>query len=78
MDKGSAIDYLPRLLIEVKVSDSNFSPSLFRFHESLKSAKPIQVVYDLRNKKSSGAAAMVPVHEFLAHLDFSTPMPITS
>ncbi len=78
VDFLTVIDNVPRLLIEVKVSDSNFSPSLFRFHESLKSAKPVQVVYDLRNKKSSGAAAMLPVHEFLAQLDFTTPIPITS
>jgi hypothetical protein len=59
------IDKKPVKIIEVKVSDDNFSSALFHFHKFLDSAEPLQIVYNLKNKKSSGAARMIPVHEFL-------------
>ena len=56
------------LLIEVKVSDDNFSPALFRFHQYLSEAEPFQIVYDLKHKKAKGPIKMLPVHEFLQDL----------
>jgi hypothetical protein len=68
VDFLTVIDKIPAQMIEVKTGDDNFSPSLFRFHNLLKEAAPIQIVYNLKNKKSRGAAKMLPVHEFLANL----------
>jgi predicted AAA+ superfamily ATPase len=68
VDFLTVIDSIPSQMIEVKTGDDNFSPSLFRFHKSLKQATPIQIVYNLKNKKSRGSAQMLPVHEFLANL----------
>ena len=59
------VDNNPLLLIEVKVSDDTFSPSLFRFHQYLSEAEPYQIVYNLKHKKSKGPVKMLPVHEFL-------------
>ena len=59
------IDNMPVKMIEVKVSDETFSPSLFRFHNFLKNTAPVQNVYNLKHKKSKGPAKMKPVHEFL-------------
>lgn len=62
------IDNKPTKMIEVKVSDDKFSPSLFRFHNYLIESEPIQIVYDLKQKKSKGPVKMLPVHEFLINL----------
>ena len=62
------IDKKPSLMIEVKVSDENFSKSLYRFHDFLKDAKPIQVVYNLKRKKSTRVMEMLPAHEFLSDI----------
>jgi predicted AAA+ superfamily ATPase len=62
------IDNIPTQMIEVKAGDDNFSPSLFHFHNFLKKATPIQIVYNLKNKKSRGPVRMMPVHEFLANI----------
>ncbi len=59
------VDNKPLCMIEVKVSEENFSPSLFRFHRNLEHAKPFQIVYRLKRKKSKDAARMLPAHEFL-------------
>ena len=63
------VDNKPLCMIEVKVSDENFSPSLFRFHRKLKNAKPFQVVYRLKRKKSKDVARMLPAHQFLRDLE---------
>jgi len=62
------VDNRPVSMIEVKVSDDNFSPSLFRFHNYLTKVKPFQIVYSLKHKKSKGSASMLPAHEFLRDL----------
>ena len=62
------VDNIPLCMIEVKVGEENFSPSLFRFHRRLKIAKPFQIVYRLKRKKSRDAARMLPAHEFLRDL----------
>lgn len=62
------VDNKPLCMIEVKVGEENFSPSLFRFHRKLKNAKPFQVVYRLKRKKSKDTARMLPAHEFLRDL----------
>ena len=59
------VDNNPLCMIEVKVSDDSFSRSLFRFHRKLKNAKPFQIVYKLKRKKSKDAARMLPAHQFL-------------
>ncbi len=64
------IDNKPVTIIEVKAGDDNFSRSLFRFHNFLKDAVPIQVVYNLKRKKSKCPATMLPVHEFLKNIRF--------
>lgn len=62
------VDKRPLCMIEVKVSEENFSPSLFRFHRKLEHAKPYQIVYRLKRKKSKDAVRMLPAHEFLRDL----------
>lgn len=59
------VDSKPLCMIEVKVSDENFSRSLFRFHKKLENINPIQVVYGLKRKKTKEAARMLPAHQFL-------------
>ena len=62
------VDDIPLCMIEVKVNDDSFSPSLFLFHGKLKKAKPFQVVYSLKRKKSRESARMLSAHEFLRDL----------
>ena len=62
------VDKRPLCMIEVKVSEEKFSPSLFRFHRKLEHAKPYQIVYRLKRKKSKDAVRMLPAHEFLRDL----------
>ncbi len=64
------IDNRPIMMIEVKTSDDRFSKALFRFHKFLKETIPIQIVHNLKRKKSKGPAAMQPIHEFLKNLKF--------
>ncbi len=66
VDFLTIIDGKPALMVEVKVSDDNFSKSLYRFHNFLKDAKPVQIVYALKRRKSTKGMEMLPVHEFLA------------
>ncbi len=63
------VDNKPLCMIEVKVSEENFSSSLFRFHKKLETAKPFQIVYGLKRKKSKDMAKMLPAHEFLRDLE---------
>jgi predicted AAA+ superfamily ATPase len=64
------IDNKPVQLVEVKVSDDVFAPSLFRFQRYLSGVKAIQIVYNLEKKKSKAGARMLPAHEYLRDLDF--------
>ncbi len=66
VDFLTLIDGKPSLMIEVKVSDDNFSKSLYRFYSFLKGVKPFQLVYNLKRRKSAKGMEMLPVHEFLA------------
>ena len=66
VDFLTVIDNKPALMIEVKVSDDSFSKSLYRFSGFLKDARPIQLVYNLRRKKSTRRMEMLPAHDFLA------------
>ncbi len=59
------IDDIPRRLIEVKLSDNQFSPSLFRFSAMLHDVPGVQVVKNLRKNKSHGALQMSSAAEFL-------------
>ena len=65
------IDNVPVQLIEVKTSDDTFAPALFHFHKFMTSARPMQLVYQLQRRKTKGAATMLPVHEYLQHINFS-------
>ena len=64
------IDGRPVMMIEVKEGDDSFSAALFRFHGYLKSAFPMQIVYNLKHRKSNGPAKMVPVVDFLLEMKF--------
>jgi len=64
------IDNKPIQMIEVKVGDDNFSAPLFRFSEFLPSAKPVQVVLHLKQKKSKGRVRMVSAAQFLKELSY--------
>jgi len=66
VDFLTIIDGKPALMVEVKVSDDNFSKSLYRFHNFLKDAKSVQIVYTLKRRKSTKGMDMLPIHEFLA------------
>ena len=68
VDFLTVVDNRPVSMIEVKVSDDRFSPSLFRFRKYLKNVKPYHIVYDLKHKRSKDTASMVPAHEFLKNL----------
>ncbi len=65
VDFLTVVDSRPVSMIEVKVSDDHFSRSLFRFQKYLKNAKPYQIVYDLKHKRSKDTASMLHAHEFL-------------
>lgn len=58
-------DNEPLYLIEVKVSDDTFSPALFRYNSLIPSAKAIQIVLNLREKKMKNNIKMYPVSDFL-------------
>jgi predicted AAA+ superfamily ATPase len=64
------IDNKPIMMIEVKLSDDNFSPSLFRFNKFFKNIKSVQVVHNLRHKKTKRSVNMLSAHEFLKDLQF--------
>ena len=64
------IDNIPKLLIEVKSKDDNFSPHLFRFQKILNVPEALQVVYKLKHKKSKENIRMIPINEFLNDLSF--------
>lgn len=53
------------MMLEVQAGDDNFSASLFRFGKFLKNTKSIQVVHDLKRKKSKNGVIMLSAHEFL-------------
>ena len=61
-------DNRPLWMIEVKASDDDFSPFLFRFRGKLPSTTPLQIVYDLKRKKTKDSVRMLPAHEFLRDL----------
>ncbi len=62
------VDNKPLCMVEVKMRDENFSPSLFRFYRKLKNVKPFQIVHKLKRKKSKDGVRMLPAHEFLRDL----------
>lgn len=66
------IDNKPLMMIEVKLSDDSFSPSLFRFNKFFKNIKSLQIVHNLRHKKAKGSVNMLSAHEFLKELKFKS------
>lgn len=69
VDFLTLIDNKPSLMVEVKVSDDEFSKSLYKFHSYLPDVKPLQLVYKLSRKKATPRMKMRPVHEFLADIE---------
>ncbi|MCC7201178.1 MAG: ATP-binding protein [Nitrospirae bacterium] len=69
VDFLTLIDNKPSLMIEVKVSDDEFSKALYKFHSYLPDVKPLQLVYKLNKKKATPRMKMLPVHEFLANIE---------
>jgi predicted AAA+ superfamily ATPase len=59
------VDQRPVCMIEVKAGDDSFSSSLLRFHGKLKKVQPLQIVYNLKRRKSKESIRMLPAHEFL-------------
>ena len=66
------IDNEPSMMLEVKLSDDSFSPSLFRFNKFFKDIKTLQIVHNLRHKKTKGPVNMLAAHEFLKNLEFKS------
>lgn len=66
VDFLAVVDGRPVLLVEVKTGDETFSRHLGRFSGFFPLARAVQVVHDLRRRKSSGRLEMWPAHEFLA------------
>lgn len=64
------IDNKPAMMVEVKLSDDSFSPSLFRFNRFFKDIKSVQIVHNLGHKKTKGPVSMLSAHEFLKNLQF--------
>lgn len=63
------IDNIPRQLIEVKLSDNQFSPSLSRFSAMLRNIRGVQIVKNLKQNKSHGSLSMTSAAEFLSRLN---------
>lgn len=61
-------DDKPFYLVEVKVSDDAFSPSLFRYHNFFPSAKAVQMVLNLRKPKTKKDVEMISAANFLEGL----------
>jgi predicted AAA+ superfamily ATPase len=66
------IDKKPKQLIEVKLADDSFAPSLEHFRRFLPGAEAVQVVKGLARAKSNSQRTlrMVPAAAFLAQLSF--------
>ena len=69
VDFLTVVDHRPTCMIEVKVSDDSFSKSLFRFFPFLKEIEVVQLVYNLKRKKTRHRMRMIPVHEFLLDME---------
>lgn len=69
VDFLAVVDQKPVLMVEVKWGDDSFSPSLAHFHRFLPKTKAVQVVHQLKRRKSSGALDMLACDEFLAGMD---------
>jgi predicted AAA+ superfamily ATPase len=72
VDFVTVVDKKPRHLIEVKIGDDTFSKNLIAFAPRFDGAACVQLVRDLRQRKSHGAVRMMTAHEFLATFDFDT------
>jgi predicted AAA+ superfamily ATPase len=68
VDFLALVDNKPVLMVEVKAGDDGFSRSLQRFHRYLEQTAAVQVVYGLRQPKSTRGKKMTmsAAHDFLA------------
>ena len=71
VDFLTVVDNKPTCMIEVKVNKDSFSKSLFRFQPFLKETKAVQLVYDLKRRKSRPQMRMIPVYEFLSDMEIA-------
>lgn len=71
VDFLTVVDNKPTCMIEVKVSMDSFSKSLFRFQPFLKETKVVQLVYNLKKKKSRPHMRMIPVDKFLLDMEIA-------
>ncbi len=71
VDFLAMIDNKPSLMIEVKAGDDSFSRSLFHFQAFLRGAEAVQLVYGLKQKKSTPRMKMLSLAEFLAEIDLA-------
>lgn len=64
------VDKKPRLLVEAKLSDENFSPSLFRFVKRLHSPslKAFQVVYQCSREREKDGIRVIEASHFLSNV----------
>lgn len=69
------IDNKPSLMVEVKAGDDSFTKPLLHFHGVLKDTEAVQIVHDLKRKKSTGLVNMLPLAEFLAEIDLAKYAP---
>ena len=62
------IDQKPRWMIEVKLSEEQFSKHLFYFRRFLKDVHGVQLVHQLKRRKTQNGVDMLSVEDFLAEL----------
>ena len=61
----------PRLMVEVKLSDNNFSKNLAHFQSFFRSIATVQVVHYLDRPRSSPTMRMISTEKLLSEIDFS-------
>lgn len=66
------VNNIPKLLVEVKLSEDNFSPSLFNFASKIRGTglKVFQVGYQLKREKEKSGVKMMDASLFLEKLGF--------
>jgi hypothetical protein len=74
VDFLTVVNKTPVNLVEVKSGDEKFSRSLFHFKQYFSDVSCFQLVMDLTRKKSTPNIRLLPAHEFLADISFSSAM----
>ena len=66
------IDKKPTHLIEVKLSDENFSPHLFHFKQFFKEVTTIQLVHEATRSKTKNGVRLMPASQFLENISLQS------